>query len=96
MVASVHDYCVFKLFSNRAHSPQKEYRFLCAHVPSSTIPHFLLPASYIVLLESEIKQRSLICEEASKCLLKYEVSKCQLKSSSLTQEMMFLLKFEEF
>ena len=49
MVASVHDYCVFKLFSNRAHSPQKEYRFLCAHVPSSTIPHFLLPASYIVL-----------------------------------------------
>ena len=49
MVASVHDYCIFKLFNNRAHSPQKEYRFLCVHVPSSTIPHFLLPASYIVL-----------------------------------------------
>ena len=49
MVASVHDYCIFKLFNNHAHSPQKEYRFLCAHVPSSTIPHLFWPASYIVL-----------------------------------------------
>ena len=38
----------------------------------------------------ETKQLSLSCEEASKCLLKCEVSKCQLTSSSLTQGMMFL------
>ena len=49
MVANVHDYCIFKLFNTHAHSPQKEYRFIYSHVPSSTIPRFLLPASYIVL-----------------------------------------------
>lgn len=70
MVASVHVYCILKLFDNQGHSLQKEYRFLCARVPSGTIPFYYYQPVTLYFgkwQRDEIKQRSLICEEVSKC-----------------------------
>lgn len=91
MVASVHVYCILNIFDNHGHSLQKEYRFLCARVPSDTIPFYYYQPVTLYFgkwQRDEIKQRSLICEEVQ--------SKCQLTGSSLPQEKMFLLKFERF